>query len=196
MSTNCYLLYRTDTNQALIIDPADKAEEIIRQLKLLSLVPEAILLTHGHFDHIGAVQALKETYQIPVYAHEAEQELLENAQYNLSAMFQGANTIRLDEMLSDRQILKAAGFTLQVLHTPGHTAGSVCYYLEKEKLLFSGDTIFAGSVGRTDFPTGNMSTLLNSVKEVILKLPDDVEIYPGHGEQTNVGYEKTHNPFA
>lgn len=196
LNTNCYLLYKDDTKEAVIIDPADEAEEIIRRITELSLIPKAVLLTHGHFDHILAVDSIRKHYKIQVYGHEAETDIIERGENNLSSLFRKDFTTQLDVLITDGQMIHAAGFPIKVIHTPGHTKGSVCYYLEEEKVLFSGDTIFAGSVGRTDFPSGSAGVLSRSVKNIFRQLTDDVEIYPGHGEQTSIGYEKIHNPYA
>lgn len=196
MQTNCYLLYREDTKEAVVVDPADEADTIDRKISELSLEPKAIMLTHGHFDHIQAVKDVRERYGIPVIGHENAEEILNNPRENLSSVFGGAITVGMDQTVTDGQILKLAGFEFQVLHTPGHTRDSVCYYLPQEGILFSGDTLFAGSIGRTDFPGGSTSQMMHSLREILLKLPKKVEVYPGHGEQTTIEYELEHNPFV
>lgn len=196
MQTNCYLLYHEDTKEAVIVDPADEADTINRKISELSLEPKAILLTHGHFDHIQAVEDVSKRYKIPVIGHENAEEILSNPRENLSSVFGAAITVGMDQTVTDGQTLKLAGFEIQVLHTPGHTRDSVCYYLPQEGVLFSGDTLFAGSVGRTDFPGGSASQMMHSLREILLKLPKQVEVYPGHGEQTTIEYEFEHNPFV
>lgn len=195
VSTNCYILYREDSKKAVIFDPADAPEQIEKELTGLGLEPEAVLLTHGHFDHIMAANQLKDRYGVPVIAHEEEAEVAKEPGLNLSSQFGVGYSLQVDRTVKDGDVLDIAGFTMKVLHTPGHTKGSVCYYLEQEEILFSGDTLFAGSVGRSDFPTGSGATLLRSIKEKLAVLPDNTEIFPGHGEQSDIGYEKTHNPF-
>ncbi|MCI8370896.1 MAG: MBL fold metallo-hydrolase [Lachnospiraceae bacterium] len=195
VSTDCYILYREGSKRAILIDPADTAGKIVDTLTELELEPEAVLLTHGHFDHIMAVTELKDRYGMKVYAHEEEAEIAENPGLNLSNQFGLSYALKVDETVREGEILEIAGFSLKVLHTPGHTKGSVCYYMEEDKLLFSGDTLFAGSVGRSDFPTGSGAVLIRSIQEKLATLPEDVQVFPGHGEQTNIGYEKTHNPF-
>lgn len=195
VSTNCYILYKEDTKKAVIFDPADSSEYIEAVIAELGLEVEGILLTHGHFDHIMAANQLKEKLQVSVVAHEEEVEVAKSPGLNLSGQFGVGYVLDVDKTVSDSDVLNMAGFSIQVIHTPGHTKGSVCYYLEKEGILFSGDTLFAGSVGRSDFPTGSGATLIRSIREKLAVLPDETEVFPGHGEQSDIGYEKGHNPF-
>ena len=194
--TNCYLLINEKTKEALVVDPADRADVIVRKLIDEGLTLKAILLTHGHGDHILAVDALKKQFGVKVYAAKAEEALLSDAAQNLSkALFGIAVTVKPDILLEDGQEFEAAGIRLRMLHTPGHTPGGCCYYQAEEKILFSGDTLFCGSIGRTDFPGGSLSELVRSVKEKLLVLPEDVKVYPGHEEITTIGHEKKYNPY-
>lgn len=196
VGTNCYFLIQEETGETLVIDPADRADVIGRKAVDEGLILKAVLLTHGHGDHILAVNDLKKTFGIPVYALSAEEPLLLNPDQNLSlSLFGRSVTVRPDVLLRDGQRFEAAGITLRAFHTPGHTPGSCCYYQEEEKALFSGDTLFCASVGRTDFPGGSMGALQRSIREKLLVLPEDVTVYPGHGETTSVGYEKKYNPY-
>lgn len=199
--TNCYYMYREEEategeRAALVIDPGDRGEQIYEGLKRKGFRVEAILLTHGHFDHIQGVNGLKKCSGAPVYAYEGERDICEDARINLSVQTGRPETVRADHYEKDGSVMKLAGFTIRLIATPGHTHGSCCYYLEEERVLFSGDTLFAGSVGRTDFPTGSMSGLVRSVKEKLLVLPEDVRVYPGHGEETTIGEEKRYNPYC
>ena len=194
--TNCYLLINEETKEALVVDPADRADVIVRKLIDEGLTLKAILLTHGHGDHILAVGDLKKQFGVKVYAAKAEEALLSDAAQNLSkALFGIAVTVKPDILLEDGQEFEAAGIRLRMLHTPGHTPGGCCYYQAEEKILFSGDTLFCGSIGRTDFPGGSLSELVRSVKEKLLVLPEDVKVYPGHEEITTIGHEKKYNPY-
>lgn len=193
--TNCYLLINQQRQELLIIDPGEQADLLERQIEKSGATPVAILLTHGHFDHAMAAQELQEKYQIPVYAHEAEQETLENPDLNLCGMVGEYHIYHADHYLKDEQVIELAGFSIRVMHTPGHTVGGACYYISDQKILFSGDTLFQESVGRTDFPKGSASDLVRSIREKLMPLPDDVEVYTGHGENTLIGYERIHNPF-
>ena len=194
--TNCYLVQNSKSKEILIIDPGDQAELLSRKIEELQGQPVAILLTHGHFDHAGAVKELKEKYAIPVYAHEAEKETLENPRVNLSGAFMGnPESYSADEYVKDEQEIEVAGFQIRVLHTPGHTVGGECYYLPQEMVLFSGDTLFCESVGRTDFPGGSAATLIRSIREKLMVLPDFIKVYPGHNEITSIGYERENNPL-
>lgn len=195
MGTNCYLAKNKKSGGLLIIDPADEPQRIIDKIQKMAGTPEAVLLTHGHFDHIGAVQSLREEYGIPVYALDAEREILGDAQKNLSAMFGSGYTLEADRLVRDGEVLELAGTKLQVLHTPGHTAGSACYYLPEEAVLFSGDTLFRCSVGRTDFPTGSMRQLHDSLHQKLLVLPEETLVLPGHDASTDIKYEKMFNPY-
>ncbi len=196
LETNCYFGYDAQTGGTFIVDPADDAEAIKGWCLANGKRPAAILLTHGHFDHILAADALRREFSVPVCAAEAEKPVLENAQYNLSAMWHKPVTLKADQYLKDGQILSLAGFSIKVISTPGHTAGGLCYYLEKERVLFSGDTLFAGSYGRVDFPTSSMAEMARSVRERLLTLPEDTIVYPGHGESTDISSEKKYNPLA
>lgn len=194
--TNCYLLINEETKEALVADPADRADVIARKLIDEGLTLKAILLTHGHGDHILAAGDLKKQFGVKVYAAKEEEALLSDAAQNLSkALFGIAVTVKPDILLEDGQEFEAAGIRLRMLHTPGHTPGGCCYYQAEEKVLFSGDTLFCGSIGRTDFPGGSLSELVRSVKEKLLVLPEDVKVYPGHEEMTTIGHEKRYNPY-
>lgn len=194
-ATNCYLVKNKETGALLIVDPADAPARIIQKIELMGAKPEGILLTHGHFDHIGAAMQLKEHYQIPVYAHKAEQEILENIDKNLSRMTGMGFTATADHYLSDGDKIELMGCEIRVIHTPGHTIGGTCYYFESEGVLFAGDTLFRCSVGRTDFPTGSMRTLHDSIHQKLFVLPEETVVYPGHDRATDIRYEKMFNPY-
>ena len=194
--TNCYFLKNKETEEAIIIDPADCPEKIELKVSQMNAKPVAILLTHGHFDHIWGSKELRELSGAPIYALDAEAELLSDSGKNVSAQVGRPYTLEADEWLKDGQILTIAGITLRVIATPGHTAGGASFYVEEGHLVFSGDTLFQESVGRTDFPTGSMSTLVRSVKDKLFLLPEDTEVYPGHGDSTTIGHEKQFNPFC
>ena len=164
-------------------------------IKSEGLQVEAILLTHGHFDHIMGIGDLRREFSVPVYAHEGDRETLLDPSLNLSISYTDGYTFDGATYVRDGQTLELAGASFQVIHTPGHTPGGVCYYLENEKVLFSGDTLFQNSVGRTDFPNSSMSDLIRSLREKVMALPDDVKVYPGHMGETTIGHERKHNPF-
>ena len=193
IGTNCYLVCNQDTKECVIIDPADEADSIEEAVKELAVVPRAVLLTHGHYDHIGAAEKIKKDFDIKIYANELEQEVLSDSYKNLSAvMGSRVMSIEADEALTDGQILELAGFRIRAVSTPGHTKGGMCYLfsLEGGQVLFSGDTLFQGSVGRYDFPTSDGKALFESIKKKLLCLEDDLLVCPGHGAVTSIGEEK------
>ena len=194
--TNCYIAKNKETGEALIIDPADSPSKIELKVNAMGARPVAVLLTHGHFDHIMGVEAVREKYQIPVYACRQEEEMLREPSVNMTDQMGKSCSIRPDVFLDDLQVFEAAGFSIQMIHTPGHTKGSCCYYLKEEGVLFSGDTLFCGSVGRTDFPGGSASQIRDSLHRLLAALPDDTRVYPGHDTSTTIGYEKRYNPFV
>lgn len=204
--TNCYFLYRDGSHDVILVDPADKGANIYGALQKNGFRVAAILLTHGHFDHIWGLTALKDAAnaaaeadgleEVKVYAGEAERELLKSPQLNVSEQAGRSCAVSADVYVKDGQELTLAGMTCRVIATPGHTAGGCCYYFEEAGFLVSGDTLFAESVGRTDFPTGSMGTLVRSIREKLFPLPEDTKVYPGHGESTTIGHEKKYNPFC
>lgn len=194
--TNCYFVYREGTKDVIFFDPADRGEDLYRMLQEKGFQVKAILLTHGHFDHIWGVDRLRELSGAPVYACEAERRLCGDADANVSAQAGRACTIQPDYYVKDGEEIAAAGMHCRLIATPGHTVGSCCYYFEAAGFLIAGDTLFQESVGRTDFPTGSMSDLVRSVKEKLFVLPDETKVYPGHGDSTTIGYEKENNPFV
>ncbi len=194
--TNCYIINNKDTNEAMIVDPGDQAEDISMRCRMLGVVPKAILLTHGHFDHMMAAGKLKEEFHIPIYAAEKEVPLLADARANLSAMWARPVCIKPDCLVKEGDELDICGFSITVIETPGHTIGGVCFYIPEEEVLLSGDTLFCGSFGRTDFPTGSMSVLARSIREKLFQLPDVTQVYPGHESSTTIGYEKRYNPLG
>ena len=196
ISTNCYIIMEKSKKRALIVDPGGDADRIMNKIKELQVSVDAILLTHGHFDHMLAADTLREKYQVKVYLGQDDSELIKNPMENVSGMFGKPISTHADVVLQDGQVLELAGFEIKVLATPGHTKGGVCYYIEKESVAFSGDTIFQASVGRSDFPTGSGASLSKSIREKIFTLPEDTQLFPGHGDSTVVSYEKKYNMFV
>lgn len=196
VQTNCYFFYDEETSECVLVDPGDSAGKIKQYIEQKGLKPTAILLTHGHFDHILAVKELKESYDVTVYAAEEEKEVLKNTGLNLSGQMRNAVSLEADYWLKDGEELDLLGQQMRCILTPGHTKGGMCFYFPKAGVLFSGDTLFEESVGRTDFPTGSMSTLIRSIREKLFVLPPAVQVYPGHGMKTSIENEKLYNPFA
>ena len=194
---NCYLLSLNE--RALIVDPGDEAAKIITYLETKGLKPEAILLTHGHFDHIGALQAVQEKYNLPIYAHQAETVYFTNPDYNLS--WKAGRTPIAIEDLSAFNFIKEDGMlelldqVIEVRHVPGHSSGSIAFYLKANGIVLSGDALFKGSIGRTDLINGNHEQLMNSIKTKLFTLPDSTIVYSGHGAATTIEEEKRTNPF-
>ena len=195
VQTNCYFVMNMDIKKCIIVDPGEEADKLIDYMEKKEVTPIAILLTHGHFDHIMAADAVRDKYGVKVYASCDEKNTLEQPHINLGEAYGLKLSVKADVWHKDGEILKLAGFDIEALHTPGHTEGGSCYYVREIGVLFSGDTLFCGSVGRTDFPGGSMSEIVRSIKEKVMVLPDDTKVYPGHGEGTSVGYERVNNPF-
>lgn len=192
--TNCYLIINKKNGQALVVDPGDESRAIMDQCKKNGGRPSAILLTHGHWDHAGGVAGIRRAFpEIMIYASEKEKPLLQDPSLN-AGMGETTETVIPDIFVRDGDRLEPAGIPMRVISTPGHTAGSVCYYLEDEKLLLAGDTVFKESYGRCDMPTGSESDMRQSLKRLAALLPDDTQILPGHGPLTTMAYEKRFNP--
>ena len=195
LETNCYLAYDPATMKGFFVDPGSDPEYLSQYAESLGFLPEAILLTHGHFDHTMAVKQLAERFSIPYYVSENERELMRDPQMNMSYAHCGAYGLKADRLLRDGDRLSLAGFSIEVIATPGHTAGSASYYLPEEKLLFSGDTLFRGTFGTTKLPTGSFSQIVSSIRDTLFLLPDDVNVLPGHSAPTTIGREKAENPL-
>ncbi len=195
VQTNCYFAINKETKEALVIDPGEEAARLMQQIKAQGLTVAAILLTHGHFDHAGAAEELSTLCNAPVYAHEAEKETLESEKLNACWMIGKKETYRADLFVKDEQELDLAGFHIRVLFTPGHTKGGCCYYFPYENVVFSGDTLFQMSVGRTDLEGGSMSQIVRSIQEKLMPLPEQTVVYPGHGEATTIETERMYNPY-
>lgn len=197
LAVNCWFLVNEDTKEALVFDPGDEAKKIQMYAGNKGWTIRDILLTHGHADHMAGADELRTLTGAPVYALREEEAILLDAKKNLSVFINNrVITLEADEFLRDGQEITLAGMKLRVFHTPGHTPGGCAYYCEEACCVFSGDTLFRTSVGRSDFPGGSMSELVRSVKEKLFLLPDEVNVLPGHGEETTIGYEKKYNPFV
>ena len=197
VQTNCYIAINPGTKEAVVVDPGDEAGRIRSEVERLGVKAQAILLTHGHFDHVMAMEELRDGWGGPIYAFEKEAEVLADPGKNLTGQFLGGGSaLKADVLLSDQETASLAGYDFRLLHTPGHTGGSCCYYVESEKVLFSGDTLFQESYGRIDFPTGSGRQIAESIVKVLFALPDDTAVYPGHMGDTTIGAEKLYNPLA
>ncbi|UCF42761.1 MAG: MBL fold metallo-hydrolase [Planctomycetota bacterium] len=196
--TNCYILREDESAEdCLVVDTGLEAGGLMDFLDERKLNPVAVVLTHGHTDHIRGVALLRDKFpDTKVFIHKLDAEMLTGAVSNLSLM-EGIrfSTEPADFVLEEGDVLEQAGIKLKVLHTPGHTPGGICLYSEDEGVVFSGDTLFCAGLGRTDFPGGSMTRLLQSIREKLLVLPDETVVYPGHGPLTKVAQEKANNPF-
>ncbi|MGN0334441.1 MAG: MBL fold metallo-hydrolase [Lachnospiraceae bacterium] len=197
VSTNCYFLINEETKETVVVDPGACAGRIMSFVERNELKPVAVLLTHGHFDHIAAVEELREAFAIPVYACGQEKEMLGDPALNLSIRFT-RRPIRMsaDIYCKEGDLLELAGMEIRVIETPGHSPGGCCYEIASEDILFSGDTLFFAGIGRTDFTGGSHRQLIRSIMEKLFVLPDQTRVYPGHGEQTTIAYEKENNPYV
>ena len=198
IETNVYIITNTDTRESILVDPAERGRLLYENIVNSGNKCVAVFLTHGHFDHITGLRSFNELAHAPVYAAREESEVLSDANLNCSDESFGTGapmSIAVDHLLDDGDEIDVAGMHWKVILTPGHTKGSCCYYLESNKMLLSGDTLFEGSVGRTDLPTGSMRELLVSVNTKLKNLPDDVEVYPGHGGFTTIKDEKRYNMY-
>ncbi|MHC4122491.1 MAG: MBL fold metallo-hydrolase [Planctomycetota bacterium] len=196
--TNCYILRQSQpAKDCLIIDTGLQPEQLIDFLKENNLNPVAIVLTHGHIDHTAGLESLRKNYsQIKVYIHRADADMLTNPHQNLSALAGGFFSPEpADTLIDEPDIIEEAGIKLKVLHTPGHTPGGISLYSKDENIVFTGDALFADSVGRTDFPNGSMELLIKGIKEKLFTLPNDTIAYPGHGPTTTIKREKAYNQY-
>ena len=196
MKTNCYILSNTETKETIIVDFGDQGDRIVQYCLDEGLRPAVILLTHGHFDHISGVKALTDAFHLPVYASEAEEEVLAEPEMNMSfRVGRERVTLAADVLLTDGEELSLAGFAIRAIHTPGHTGGGMCYYLPAEGIVFTGDTLFWNTYGRTDLPTSSFAELKSSMTGKLFVLPEETAAYPGHGKATTIGAEKKSNPI-
>ena len=185
---NTYFLIDEITKEAVIFDPGAEAELIFNIIERLNIKPKMILLTHGHFDHVGAVREVKNKYEIPFYISKEDEDMRKVD----TRLF--GDIPEVDGYLKDGDKLTFGnGKEIKVITTPGHTPGGICFLCEN--ILITGDTLFNGSIGRTDFTGGNFNTLISSIKNKLLHLGDNIKVYPGHGVESTIGYEKRHNPY-
>lgn len=194
LETNCYIVYDDVEKEAFLIDSAWDYERIDKALDVLGVTLRFVFLTHGHADHIGALQEVRNHKDVPVYIGKGDVDLIANSRNNLS-MFLGKEIVITspEHIVTDGEVINFAGVPFKVIETPGHTPGGLCLY--GAGLLFAGDTLFRCSVGRTDFYGGDSHVLVSSIEEKLMKLPDDTVVLPGHGPATDIGYERRNNPF-
>jgi hydroxyacylglutathione hydrolase len=195
IAENCYLLREDDSDRALIVDPGDEAERILRPVEELGLTIEAILVTHCHFDHIGAVAPVARETGAPVYCPQIEAPVLADIMSWVPGPFGPFESYEADETVSGGETLELAGFELDVIFTPGHSPGHVTYSVRDQDAIFSGDVLFEGSVGRVDLPGGDWETLLASIRTLVDDYPSETKVHPGHMGLTTLGAERASNPF-
>ncbi|MGM9987122.1 MAG: MBL fold metallo-hydrolase [Bacillaceae bacterium] len=197
LQTNAYILINNQ-KECVIFDPGSEGNIVVKYIKEEGLKPLAILLTHAHFDHIGGIDEVREAYSIPVYVHEKEKEWLANPDLNGSRLFMRQELFakEADEIITGEKKLQIGPFTFTVMETPGHSPGSVSYYCKEAKVVFSGDALFYGSIGRTDLPFGDHDTLIKNIRGKLYSLPDTTTVCCGHGPETAIGFEKKNNPYV
>ncbi len=194
MGANCYVVACNETKEAAVIDPGGDVDKILDYLKKKDLALKYIINTHGHIDHVAGNDRLREATGAMLLIHELDANMLENTKLNLSAFMGFSTKFRpADRLLVDGDKIEIGKVQLNVIHTPGHTRGGIC--LNAGEAVFTGDTLFNGSIGRTDFPGGDFDAIINSIKTKLLSLPDDTTVYPGHMGESTIAYERKYNPF-
>ncbi|OJV62155.1 MAG: MBL fold metallo-hydrolase [Clostridiales bacterium 38-18] len=195
-AANCFIVGDEETRIGMVIDPGGEAERIYKKIEDLGLSIAYIVLTHAHGDHIGGVEKLKKLTSAPVLLHHDEEEMLKTPSLNLTQSMNGPTVaMTADRTIGEGEVLSVGGLKCKVIHTPGHTIGGICLYFDKEKILFSGDTLFYGSIGRTDLPGGSHKQLIQGILNKLMILEDQVAVYPGHGASSSIGFERKRNPF-
>jgi hydroxyacylglutathione hydrolase len=196
LQCNCSILGDEQTHEAMVIDPGDQIDDILKILAEEKLTVKQIVVTHAHIDHVGGAMKLKKATGAPILMNQSDYALLK--MLPLQAAWVGMRppgAVEIDEGAGEGKVLQIGASPVNVIHTPGHTEGSICLFLPDEKKLIAGDTLFAGSIGRTDLPGGSMDKIMRSLHTRVLALPDETEVTPGHGPQTTIGDERETNPF-
>ena len=196
LQCNCSILGDEQNHEAMVIDPGDQIDDILKILAEEKLTVKQIVITHAHIDHVGGAMKLKKATGAPVLMNQNDYALLK--MLPLQAAWVGMRppgTVEIDEPVSEGLVLQIGSIPVNVIDTPGHTEGSICLFLPDERKLIAGDTLFAGSIGRTDLPGGSMDKIMRSLHTRVLALPDETEVTPGHGRQTTIGDERETNPF-
>ncbi|MBZ5722240.1 MAG: MBL fold metallo-hydrolase [Acidobacteriia bacterium] len=196
LQCNCSVIGDETTREAMVIDPGDDIDDVLALVRKHNLQVKQIIITHAHIDHVGGAMKLRAITNAPILLNQNDYALLKMLDVQASWIgMPSPGEVKIDQSVDQADTVKAGGLTANVLHTPGHTEGSVCLYFPVEKTLIAGDTLFAGSIGRTDLPGGSFKKIINSLHEKVLALPDDTVVVPGHGGLTTIGEERESNPF-
>jgi len=196
LQCNCSIIGDETTREAMVIDPGDDIDDVLALIRKHNLQVKQIVITHAHIDHVGGAQKLRTVTGAPIVLNQNDYDLLK--MLDMQAAWVGMSSpgkVEIDHSVSDAETLQAGSLRAKVLHTPGHTEGSICLYFPTEQKLIAGDTLFAGSIGRTDLPGGSFQKIINSLHERVLALPDETVVVPGHGPLTTIGDERENNPF-
>jgi hydroxyacylglutathione hydrolase len=196
LQCNCSVIGDEATREAMVIDPGDDIQDVLALVRKHNLQVKQIIVTHAHIDHVGGAMKLRAATGAPILLNQNDYELLKMLDVQASWLgMKDPGKVEIDQSLGQADTVKAGSLTADVLHTPGHTEGSICLYFPLEKKLIAGDTLFAGSIGRTDLPGGSFDKIMNSLREKVLALPDETVVVPGHGSLTTIGEERESNPF-
>jgi len=196
LQCNCSIVGDEETREAMVIDPGDQVEDILHILREAKLQLKQIVITHAHIDHVGGAMKLKAVTGATILMNQSDYALLKMLDMQAAWVgMQPPGDVKIDEGIGDGRVLHIGGIAGNVMHTPGHTEGSICLHFPQQKMLIAGDTLFAGSIGRTDLPGGSMEKILRSLHTRVLALPDETQVTPGHGPQTTIGEERETNPF-
>jgi glyoxylase-like metal-dependent hydrolase (beta-lactamase superfamily II) len=196
LQCNCSVIGDEQTHEAMVIDPGDQIDDILRILQEAKLTLKQIVVTHGHIDHVGGAMKLKAATGAPILMNQKDEALLK--MLDVQAAWIGMKppgVVQVDEPVGEGRVLQVGGISSTVIYTPGHTEGSICLYFPEQKMLIAGDTLFAGSIGRTDLPGGSYEKIIRSLHNQLLQLPDETQVVPGHGPLTSIGEERESNPF-